>query len=123
MVRASSPNPLMRPASAMSVASVSVSGSNYSSNSNGSNSSGASAGGVSLNGGIKPAKLAIQTPSGKIIRLTRKVEHHTSRGRDEVGDGSEWETVIKVGEKGTWRGLVLADRSARWCVFAEWECV
>jgi transglutaminase/protease-like cytokinesis protein 3 len=40
-----------------------------------------------------------------------------------VGDGSEWETIIKVGEKGTWRGLVLADRSARWCVFAEWECV
>jgi transglutaminase/protease-like cytokinesis protein 3 len=73
-----------------------------------------------VSGGIKPAKLAIQTPSGKIIRLTRKAEHTRSI---EVGDGSEWETVIKVGEQGIWRGLVLADRSARWCVFAEWECI
>jgi len=30
---------------------------------------------------------------------------------------------IEVGERGVWRGLVLADRSARWCVFAEWTCV
>jgi hypothetical protein len=37
-------------------------------------------------------------------------------------EGTEWETVIKVGERGVWRGLVLADRSARWCVFGEWEC-
>ena len=36
---------------------------------------------------------------------------------------SAWETVVKVSEQGTWRGLVLADRSARWCVFAEWECI
>jgi len=72
--------------------------------------------------GLKPAKLAIQTPSGKIIRLTRKVEQ-AGYSISEKTDGSEWETVIKVGEKGTWRGLVLADRSARWCVFAEWECV
>jgi transglutaminase/protease-like cytokinesis protein 3 len=33
---------------------------------------------------------------------------------------SVWETVIKIGERGVWRGLVLADRSARWCVFAQW---
>jgi transglutaminase/protease-like cytokinesis protein 3 len=63
----------------------------------------------------------VQSPTGKIIRLTRKVDY-TSRPAD-VGEGSEWETIIKVGERGTWRGLVLADRSARWCVFAEWECV
>jgi transglutaminase/protease-like cytokinesis protein 3 len=119
-----SPNPLMRPASAMSIASVSQTGSNYSNQSNGSNSSGASSGGVSINGGIKPAKLAIQTPGGKIIRLTRKVDGQGKvREGGEVPDGSEWETVIKVGERGIWRGLVLADRSARWCVFAEWECV
>jgi len=67
---------------------------------------------------MKPAKLAVQTPSGKIIRLTRKSEHMSGTSD---GDGSSWETVIKIGEKGTWRGLVLADRSARWCVFAQWE--
>lgn len=93
---------------------------------------------------IKPAKLAIQSPSGKILRLTRKHDHGAPGGsssntgsgfatgysRSENGSdapeaklGSTWETVIKVGERGTWRGLVLADRSARWCVFAEWECI
>jgi transglutaminase/protease-like cytokinesis protein 3 len=109
----------------MSIASVSQTGSNYSNGSNGSNISGASSGGISINGGIKPAKLAIQTPGGKIIRLTRKMDGQGSRVREggDLPDGSEWETVIKVGERGIWRGLVLADRSARWCVFAEWECV
>lgn len=74
----------------------------------------------------KPAKLAVQSPSGKIIRLTRKQEYATRNGGggdEDEGMGSTWETVVKVGERGTWRGLVLADRSARWCVFAEWECV
>ncbi|MCJ1394119.1 cytokinesis protein 3 [Xylographa bjoerkii] len=74
----------------------------------------------------KPAKLAIQAPSGKILRLSRKSEYTTSAsgpGRDEATAGGVWETIIKVGERGTWRGLVLADRSARWCVFGEWECV
>ena len=42
---------------------------------------------------------------------------------DAVAEGSVWETVIKIGERGMWRGLVLADRAARWCVFCEWECV
>ena len=107
-----SPNPFARPASAMSMQSISASGSNYT---NPSQSSSGSAG----SGTLKPAKLAIQTPSGKIIRLTRKNEH-TSSTND--ADGTAWETVIKIGEKGTWRGLVLADRSARWCVFAQWEC-
>jgi len=83
----------------------------------------------------KPAKLAIQSPTGKIIRFTRKQEYGGSAagsgsrgggsgvGDEEEGFGSTWETVIKVGERGVYRGLVLADRSARWCVFAEWECV
>jgi transglutaminase/protease-like cytokinesis protein 3 len=107
-----SPNPFARPASAMSMQSISATGSNYTNPSQTSSGSGASNSG-------KPAKLAVQTPSGKIIRLTRKNEH-TSTGSE--ADGSAWETVIKIGEKGTWRGLVLADRSARWCVFAQWEC-
>ena len=87
----------------------------------------------------KPAKLAMQSPSGKIIRLTRKQDYGGGGGagggaggriaRGDEDDGSAeglvttWETVIKIGERGVWRGLVLADRSARWCVFAEWECV
>lgn len=72
----------------------------------------------------KPAKLAIQSPSQKIIRLTRKQEYGNRAAGEETDAGlmTAWETVIKIGEKGTWRGLVLADRSARWCVFAEWEC-
>jgi transglutaminase/protease-like cytokinesis protein 3 len=96
----------------MSMQSVSATGSNYT---NPSQSSAGSSGSA----GMKPAKLAIQTPSGKIIRLTRKTEHLSST---HDSDGTAWETVIKIGEKGTWRGLVLADRSARWCVFAQWEC-
>ncbi|KAF2125388.1 hypothetical protein P153DRAFT_370056 [Dothidotthia symphoricarpi CBS 119687] len=107
-----SPNPFARPTSAMSMQSISATGSNYT---NPSQSSAGSAG----SGGMKPAKLAIQTPSGKIIRLTRKMEHISSTSD---ADGTAWETVIKIGERGTWRGLVLADRSARWCVFAQWDC-
>lgn len=124
-----SPNPYVRPTSAMSMISVntvsaSVAGSNYSNGSNGS-----SEGGMS-DKQLKPAKLAVQSPSGKIIRLTRKQEYlsrEEQMGGASGGAGQElassWETVIKVGERGTWRGLVLADRSARWCVFAEWECI
>ncbi|KAL1297752.1 hypothetical protein AAFC00_006290 [Neodothiora populina] len=117
-MRATSPTPYNRPGSAMSMvsaaASVSHSGSNYSD-------------GSMTDKQQKPAKLAMQSPSGKIIRLTRKQEY--AERRRDIDDldaeslGSTWETVIKVGERGTWRGLVLADRSARWCVFAEWECV
>ena len=120
--RPTSPNPYARPSSAMSmisVATVSQSGSNYSS-SNSSDQGGMTA------AQQKPAKLAIQTPSQKIIRLTRKQEHSSrpaGLGLQEEGLTTNWETVIKIGERGTWRGLVLADRSARWCVFAEWECV
>lgn len=119
-----SPNPYVRPTSAMSMisatsAAVSNVGSNYSNGSNGGE-------GMSERQ-LKPAKLAVQSPSGKIIRLTRKQEYLGSRdgGREEeaAGLGSSWETVVKVGERGTWRGLVLADRSARWCVFGEWECI
>ena len=44
-------------------------------------------------------------------------------GEEDVSDGGTWETIIKCSERGVWRGLVLADRTARWCVFAEWVCV
>ncbi|THV97182.1 hypothetical protein D6C99_08611 [Aureobasidium pullulans] len=120
-LRSTSPAPYARPSSAMSIASSSAglshTGSTYSESSS-----------VLTDKQSKPAKLAIQSPSGKIIRFTRKQEYggsgsgNSSRDEDE-GMGSTWETVIKVGERGVYRGLVLADRSARWCVFAEWECV
>lgn len=71
----------------------------------------------SLSNGPKPAKLAIQTPTGKILRLMKKAD---SMGPD---NGMIWETIIKCGERGAWRALVLADRSARWCVYAEWTVV
>lgn len=112
---------IARPSSALSMASVSVSGSGYS---NPSNASGTSDGSDAWrNGSTKPAKLAIQSPSGKIMRMTRKVNGVGHKGEDGEAQkaGSCWETIIKIGERGTWRGLVLADRSARWCVFGEWE--
>ncbi|OAA40342.1 Transglutaminase-like protein [Metarhizium rileyi] len=112
-----SPNPFTRPGSAMSMNASSVSGSTPSS------ASGTVA-------GKKPAKLAIQTPGGKILRLMRKEDRKGIAvgskglyGDEDVSDGGTWETIIKCSEKGVWRGLVLADRTARWCVFAEWLCV
>ncbi|KAB5575713.1 hypothetical protein GE09DRAFT_1093047 [Coniochaeta sp. 2T2.1] len=117
--RGPSPIPFARPGSAMSMTSSSAAGSNPSTSS--SSSSG---------GQRKPAKLAIQTPGGKILRLMRKEERkgvsvgsRTATEDGEVGDGGTWETIIKCSERGVWRGLVLADRTARWCVFAEWVCV
>jgi hypothetical protein len=113
-----SPIPFMRPGSAMSMASSLP-----------SNASSSGYGGGPING-KKPAKLAIQTPGGKILRLMRKEERRGlgvgSRnigGEEEVSDGGSWETIIKCSERGVWRGLVLADRTAKWCVFAEWICV
>ncbi|KAK8100848.1 hypothetical protein PG999_011222 [Apiospora kogelbergensis] len=116
---APSPIPFARPGSAMSMSS-----------SNPSTVSSSGYGGGTSVGGKKPAKLAIQTPGGKILRLMRKEER---RGvgvggknvgpEEEVSDGGTWETIIKCSERGVWRGLVLADRTARWCVFAEWVCM
>ncbi|KAK9386957.1 hypothetical protein V1515DRAFT_602454 [Lipomyces mesembrius] len=66
----------------------------------------------------KQAKLAVQSPSGKITRLTPK---------DDIPDYGMhpmvWEGVVSCNEVGVWRGLVTADRSSAWCIFAEWNCV
>jgi transglutaminase/protease-like cytokinesis protein 3 len=119
-LRPASPNPMVRPTSAMSMTS-SAAGSNPSEPS--SNAVGA----VGVKVKDKPAKLAIQSPGGKIIRLNRKHDGlpQASGLREVDGEvlGSVWETVAKVSERGIWRGLVLADRSARWCVWGEWECI
>ncbi|KAL8667781.1 MAG: hypothetical protein Q9202_000245 [Teloschistes flavicans] len=117
--RAQSPLPFARPGSAMSMISTSASGSDYFSSQPSHSSSSSN---PSSQQQQKPAKLAIQAPSGKILRLSRKSENSISTYGD-AADGGVWETIIKIGERGTWRGLVLADRSARWCVFGEWECV
>ncbi|KAL4903437.1 hypothetical protein BDW74DRAFT_168959 [Aspergillus multicolor] len=59
----------------------------------------------SNSGREKPAKLAIQSPSGKILRLTRKADHMISSPKTSdspsecTADGSVWETVIKIGER------------------------
>lgn len=119
--RPSSPNPL-RPGSAMSMLS-SVAGSDYFSPPSSVVSGCSSSTSNKQSQNQKPAKLAIQAPSGKILRLMRKADNLMSGTGAEAGDGGVWETIIKVGERGTWRGLVLADRSARWCVWGEWECV
>lgn len=125
-----SPVPFARPSSALSMTSSSAAGSNPSTTNSGT--SGSVSGSSSSK---KPAKLAIQTPGGKILRLMRKEEKRGAGGAvgigsgrvfgpdEEVSDGTTWETIIKCSERGVWRGLVLADRTARWCVFAEWVCV
>ncbi|KAJ5573784.1 uncharacterized protein N7459_008211 [Penicillium hispanicum] len=125
-----SPSVFNRPSSALSMVSSTAGASTVSSASNEfSASTSAISSTRSAGGRDKPAKLAIQSPSGKILRLTRKADHMIGSDNpsdsitDGVADGSVWETVIKIGERGTWRGLVLADRVARWCVFCEWECV
>jgi transglutaminase/protease-like cytokinesis protein 3 len=87
-----------------------------------------SSGNIGAGGKVKEkaAKLAVQSPGGKIIRLARKADEGVGRGMEIVDGkvvGSVWESVVKVQERGVWRGLVLADRSARWCVWGEWECV
>jgi hypothetical protein len=125
-----SPIPFARPSSAMSMTS-SAAGSNPSTAATSVSTSSASG------NSRKPAKLAIQTPGGKILRLMRKEERRgiggvlsgkasqsgiNLLGEEEAGDGGVWETIIKCSERGVWRGLVLADRTARWCVFAEWVC-
>lgn len=124
-----SPSIFNRPSSALSMVSSVAGTSTMSSNSNEfSASTSAISSTRSGSGREKPAKLAIQSPSGKILRLTRKADHMISSDdpggsvTDAAAEGSVWETVIKIGERGTWRGLVLADRVARWCVFCEWEC-
>lgn len=124
-----SPSVFNRPSSALSMVSSVAGTSTVSSNSNEfSASTSAISSTRSGAGREKPAKLAIQSPSGKILRLTRKADHMISSDNpsdsvtDAAAEGSVWETVIKIGERGTWRGLVLADRVARWCVFCEWEC-
>ena len=121
--RAPSPFPFTRPASAMSMISSSNAGSdNFAPSVASSNSSGPGPyNPQAQQQQQKPAKLAIQAPSGKILRLLRKADNTVSSA--EAGDGGVWETIVKVGERGVWRGLVLADRSARWCVFGEWVCV
>lgn len=111
--RAASPNPFARPSSAMSMISTAASANDYLSQAGSSSSNSSQQ--------HKPAKLAIQAPGGKILRLMRKSDNSVSMS--EAADGGVWETIIKIGERGTWRGLVLADRSARWCVFGEWEAV
>ena len=116
--RSASPLPFARPSSAMSMVSAAPSDYFSQTSSNSSNSSHQSQVAIKQE---KPAKLAVQAPSGKIIRLIRKSDNCVSS--DEAADGGVWETIIKIGERGVWRGLVLADRSARWCVFGEWDCI
>ena len=111
-----SPNPFVRPGSAMSMTSSAA----------GSTPSESSGGPAGIRIKDKPAKLAVQSPGGKIIRLARKADGGVPKGNVAIDGkvmGSVWESVVKVQERGVWRGLVLADRSARWCVWGEWECV
>ncbi|ERS95732.1 hypothetical protein HMPREF1624_07807 [Sporothrix schenckii ATCC 58251] len=134
--RAPSPSPFARPSSAMSMLS-SMTGSNQLNNTIPAGSVSGSSSSSGSGSAKKPAKLAIQTPGGKILRLVRKEDRSKTNGigvggrsaamggglgEDEPADGGTWETIIKCSERGVWRGLVLADRTARWCVFAEWVC-
>ncbi|KAL4758952.1 putative SH3 domain protein (Cyk3) [Aspergillus foveolatus] len=73
----------------------------------------------SNSGREKPAKLAIQSPSGKILRLTRKADHMISSPKTSdspsecTADGSVWETVIKIGERACHFPALLIARLVR----------
>lgn len=60
------------------------------------------------------AKMAVQTPSGRIVKLQKTDNMTRSYGR--------WEGNIKCMDVGTWRGLVLSDSGNAWSVYAEWTC-
>lgn len=67
-------------------------------------------------GPVGPAprtKIALQSPSGKIIKFTKK---------DQSTPFGLWELPIRCNEIGTWRGLVSVDNGSSLCVFAEWSC-
>ncbi|CCH42277.1 Cytokinesis protein 3 [Wickerhamomyces ciferrii] len=58
-------------------------------------------------------KIALQSPSGKIIKFNKK---------DQSTPFGLWELPVKCNEIGTWRGLVSVDNGSSLCVFAEWLC-
>ncbi|GAO49129.1 hypothetical protein G7K_3287-t1 [Saitoella complicata NRRL Y-17804] len=69
---------------------------------------------ASLAATLKPAKIGLLTPSGKIVRIRR----------NEENERGEWEVSVKINEPGVWRGLVMpGEGGGKWCVFAEWKCV
>lgn len=59
------------------------------------------------------SKIALQSPSGKIIKFVKK---------DQSTPFGAWELPIKCHEVGVWRGLVSIDNGTSLCVFAEWTC-
>lgn len=70
-----------------------------------------SKGNVRSNGKVA---MAIQTPTGRIIKL------HKS---DNMGKPyGLWEGNVKCVDVGTWRGLILSDTGNAWSVYAEWHC-
>ncbi|KAK7204350.1 hypothetical protein BZA70DRAFT_280550 [Myxozyma melibiosi] len=70
----------------------------------------------------KSAKLAIQSPSGKMTRMSMK-DGEMDFGAERSSGQISWEAIVSCSETGVWRGLVMADRSSTWVVFAEWVCV
>lgn len=59
-------------------------------------------------------KMALQGPSGKILKLART---------EVYPDGSGlFEGTAKCSEPGIWRGLIISDSGNAWSVFAEWLC-
>lgn len=66
-----------------------------------------------LNGPPARTKIALQSPSGKITKFTKK---------DQSTPFGLWELPVKCAEIGTWRGLVSVDNGSSLCVFAEWSC-
>ncbi|ODV63009.1 Cyk3p ASCRUDRAFT_19293, partial [Ascoidea rubescens DSM 1968] len=69
------------------------------------------ANGINSNKEYSKAKLALQTPNGRIIEL---------RNKDPVKPYGSWEASTQISERGTWKGLVVTDGGVAWCVFAEW---
>lgn len=62
---------------------------------------------------VRPCKVALQTPSGKLVLLQR--EGNSTNGM--------FKHQMTLAEEGTYRGLVTTDQGDGWCVFATWECI
>lgn len=66
-----------------------------------------------VRGELKPARLSIQSPSGKVYKMTRSIDPE---------EKDMYEAAITCSEVGKWRGLVLGDSVGKWCVMCEWVC-
>lgn len=68
--------------------------------------------GITPGSGLVRVKLAVQSPSGRIVDLTPRA----------TGPSDTWKATVRVLEVGTWRVVVSADDGQGWVSVGEWFC-